>query len=132
MLWTLIGLSTCSLILTAWLIWWMWRHATETRRRLQLIDAGMESLPQAVIRGVQSVLEDSRRREQEEQDKLPIGTFLPDDAGVQEMERQFRSADDRFIPAQHPIRYSSRPSSPSETRSAPAPSKPPGKRSGIA
>ena len=88
----------------------------------------------AVTDNVPALMQEALRvLQQEEQDrlaKLPIGAFFPTDAAAAEMEREVQRAEDHFVSATGPTRYSSGRSPGSGATSRPARSTPPARRSG--
>lgn len=79
---------------------------------LNVLDRSVSSLR----RDVGDLLQQIEEKKRAEGD-LFIGSFLPDDAHQADVERVMKQAEDRALQATGPIRYSSRPSNPSDPRS---------------
>jgi hypothetical protein len=125
----MIGIQTSLLCL----LWWTSRqagtvraaallHLQELRREqgelvaeLLTLQRSLVGLHQALVPSIQEVLQylDQRKR-QEAETAAQIGSFLPEDESAAAFEATLRQSENRFIAANGPIQYSSRPSRRSE------------------
>lgn len=91
-----------------------WREARDRHheKMLALREADLLLVGAAIDRVRERIdgLTDFLTKQKEEADKWEVGAFLPDDKLAANLENQIRQSEDRFIAAQGPIRYSSRPS----------------------
>jgi len=75
-----------------------------------------------LLRGEVAALTSMLNEKKATEESLFVGSFLPDDQGAAEFERQIKRSEDHAIAAAGPVRFSSTPSRGSGSRSAREPS----------